>query len=304
MRRCLGKWFLWIHRAASLCAVSLLLSHVLNASSTRSRILIGSSCGFWLATTVFRVSRLAYYWHTAEIVEVSGTADTVQLDVRLNHPICIHAGCHFYIFFPFTWYPMKNLVKYNFLHSFTAVAFWHAPDDGSQSVSNLRFLLSRHGSHGTAISRLKAGQFILLDGPYGQDLGLQRFQNIILAAKGMGIAGVLPLALHLALRRNHDDRIRDRIQHLSSVDVDLRKRQDTVSGENRETVIQQRKDIAEERLGLSRECLNRDSVKKVILFWSLEDNSQMEWVQERLKSLQKLDPENVCAPAIIARDIN
>lgn len=191
---------------------------------------------------------------------------------------------------------MRYIVKYNLLHSFTAVPCWHDPYDASRSVSSLTFLLSRHGSHGSAISRLRGGQSILLDGPYGQELGLQKFQNLILAAKGMGIAAILPLALSLALRRNYDNQIRDKIQSLSKMDHQLRKQQDRVSGEQKDLLTQKRKDVAVERLNLSQECLNRDPVKKIILFWSLEANSQMEWVQKQLKSLQELDPENVGAP--------
>lgn len=103
------------------------------------------------------------------------------------------------------------------------------------------------------------------------------------------------MALHLTLRRIHDDKIRDSIQHLSKVDHDLRKRQHRESGQEREILIQERKDIAAKRLRLSQTCLNRDPVKKITLFWSLEENKQIEWVQDQLKSLQKLDRENVGA---------
>ncbi|KJZ69635.1 hypothetical protein HIM_10974 [Hirsutella minnesotensis 3608] len=286
LRRCLGKWFLWVHRAASLSAVSLLLAHVLNTSSARARILIVSSCALWVITTVFRFARLVHCWHTAQIVEVQGTADTVKLDLHLSHPVRIYPGCYFYIFFPSTWYPTKKVFKYNLLHSFTAVAFWHDPQENSHAVSSLQFLLSRRGSHRDIISKLKEGQGVLLDGPYGQDIGVQHYQNVILAAKGMGIVGILPLALQLLLRRNHDNRIRNRLQNLSEADMMLRRQQEKAS------IIQKRKDIATERLDLTKQCLNRDSVKKIILFWALESNPQMQWVDQQLKALQRLDPEN------------
>jgi len=38
----------------------------------------------------------------------------------------------------------------------------------------------------------------LLDGPYGRNLCLERFENVVLAAKGIGIVGILPFALALA----------------------------------------------------------------------------------------------------------
>ncbi|PHH84279.1 hypothetical protein CDD83_2208 [Cordyceps sp. RAO-2017] len=115
--------------------------------------------------------------------------------------------------------------------------------------------------------------------------------NVILSAKGMGIVGILPLALHLALRRKHDDRIRDRMQQISVEDMDLWKQAKDSSG-NSDLLTRRRSTLAEERAGLSREYLNRDSAKKVIIFWSLEANSQMEWVKDQVKSLQNLDPAN------------
>ena len=293
VKRALGKWFLWTHRAISLGAISLLLRHVLTATSQQARILIASSCGFWVATTAFRLLKVLYYRRIGDVIEVLGTADTVQLEVRLRQPVRLHAGAYFYVFFPFTWYPLRNTIRYNFLHSVTAIAFWHGAYDESRRVTSLRFLLSRHGSHGAAISRLREGQSILLDGPYGQNLKLEDIQNVILSAKGMGIVGILPLALDLALRRKHDDGIRGRVQQISAEDMQLHGRLQATSGEERESLSHRRQALAEERTSLSKEYLHRDSVKKVIIFWSLESNSQMEWVQKQLETLQKLDPGNV-----------
>ncbi|KAH8749527.1 hypothetical protein F5883DRAFT_435732, partial [Diaporthe sp. PMI_573] len=41
-------------------------------------------------------------------------------------------------------------------------------------------------------------------GPFTQDLYLERYETVILIAKGLGIMGVLPLALSLTHRRIHD----------------------------------------------------------------------------------------------------
>ncbi|KAK0747283.1 hypothetical protein B0T21DRAFT_278055 [Apiosordaria backusii] len=55
---------------------------------------------------------------------------------------------------------------------------------------------------------IKTGDRMLLDGPYGQDLHLYRYETVILTAKGMGIVSVLPMALHLAARKAYDDSVR------------------------------------------------------------------------------------------------
>ncbi|EFY96526.1 ferredoxin reductase (FNR) [Metarhizium robertsii] len=113
-----------------------------------------------------------------------------------------------------TWPPLA-WIRYNFLHSFTAIAQYNSPADKSGQVSTVSFLLSRHGNHETAISMLHEGSLLFLDGPYGQEVDLAKDDILILAAKGMGIAGVLPMVTDLALRRDHDNRIRERIQDLT-----------------------------------------------------------------------------------------
>ncbi|KAF5120868.1 hypothetical protein E5D57_013204 [Metarhizium anisopliae] len=174
-----------------------------------------------------------------------------------------------------TWPPLV-WIRYNFLHSFTAIAQYNSPADKSGQVSTVSFLLSRHGNHETAISMLHEGSLLFLDGPYGQEVDLAKDDILILAAKGMGIAGVLPMVTDLALRRDHDNRIRERIH-------DLTERLRTEG--NNEALLKEIAYVKAMRLF-------RDATKKVILFWSLECNSQMEWVEKQLKWLQEMDPQN------------
>ena len=276
IKRSLGKWFQWSHRATSVGAMVALLWHILQTSSNRARILVCSSCGLWLLTTAVRVLKMLYYKHTAEVTYVSNTAGAVFVNVRLDHPILLKPGCYFYIFFPMTWPPLV-WIRYNFLHSFTAIAQYNSPADKSGQVSTVSFLLSRHGNHETAISMLHEGSLLFLDGPYGQEVDLAKDDILILAAKGMGIAGVLPMVTDLALRRDHDNCIRERIQ-------DLTERLRTEG--NNEALLKEIAYVKAMRLF-------RDATKKVILFWSLECNSQMEWVEKQLKWLQEMDPQNV-----------
>lgn len=42
---------------------------------------------------------------------------------------------------------------------------------------------------------------------------MQSYETVVLAAKGMGIIGVLPFARHLAERRKHDDEARSESAH-------------------------------------------------------------------------------------------
>ena len=219
---------------------------------------------------------MLYCKRAAEVTHVSNTAGAIFINVRLAHPILLKPGRYFYICFPSTWLPLKR-IRYNFLHSLTAVAQYNSPADESGHVSTISFLISRHGNHETAISKLCEGSLLFLDGPYGQEIDLTKEDILIIAAKGMGIAGVLPLAADLAIRRDHDNRIRARTEELTER---LRK-----EGRNEE--------LSKEIAYVKAMHLFRDATKKVILFWSLENSSQMEWVEKQLKWLQEMDPQNV-----------
>ncbi|KZL88158.1 hypothetical protein CI238_11627 [Colletotrichum incanum] len=45
---------------------------------------------------------------------------------------------------------------------------------------------------------------VLLDGPYGKHIHPEKYETIVLVAQGRGIAGVLPVALHIAQIGRHD----------------------------------------------------------------------------------------------------
>ncbi|CAJ2505628.1 Uu.00g130220.m01.CDS01 [Anthostomella pinea] len=104
--------------------------------------------------------------------------------------------------------------------------------------------------------RLKKGQKFLLDGPYGQDLGLRHYETVIMAAQGIGIAGVLASALDLAERQQHDWAIKASKSRAYRAD------------------------------------LFRDRTRKVAIVWSLDENIQEEWVTMELNALKRLDEKN------------
>lgn len=288
IKRLLGRWFLWLHRAIALGAVAVIFWHVLTIQSTLARIIVGSSCGFWLSMALFRIFRVLYFGHSGTVIQRSGNADALHVTIRLTHPIELQPGNYFYIYFPAFW------LKYNILQSYTAMAFWHSPASPSGAVTELTFLLSRNGNHAKAISSLAEGQSILLDGPYGVDYSLQSYETIILAAKGLGIAATIPIALSFAARRQHDNKIRDKLQEMIERQNSITEQQSSATGDGLQILIQKKKDIAQERLTLIRTKLYWDTVKKIDLFWSLENNDQIILAEEQLQALQAFDPNNVC----------
>lgn len=291
-RRCFGKWFLLAHRAVAITGIAALLWHVQGTTSTISKLLVALSCSFWGATTALRICKMFYHRHIAEVMAATHITSTCQVEVRLSNEVAVYPGCYFYVYFPIKWYPMR-WIRYNFTYSITALVFWHPSDQDARAVKDMTFLMSREGSHASAVSQLQMGQSIFIDGPYGKDLCLETYENVVLAAKGIGIAAILPLALDLAVRRRNDNRIRERMQKINDQQLQLFDEQHSSKGKEKQIIIQQRKQLAEEREQLFRERLYRDAVKKVDVFWSLDHNDQIEWASAQLKHLQSMDPDNV-----------
>ncbi|EXU95394.1 NADPH oxidase [Metarhizium robertsii] len=268
------------------------LSGWIGTTSTISKLLVALSCSFWGATTALRICKMFYHQHIAEVMAATHITSTCQVEVRLSNEVAVYPGCYFYVYFPIKWYPMR-WIRYNFTYSITALVFWHPSDQDARAVKDMTFLMSREGSHASAVSQLQMGQSVFIDGPYGKDLCLETYENVVLAAKGIGIAAILPLALDLAVRRRNDNRIRERMQKINDQQLQLFDEQHSSKGKEKQIIIQQRKQLAEEREQLFRERLYRDAVKKVDVFWSLNHNDQIEWASAQLKHLQSMDPDNV-----------
>lgn len=280
-------------------AVSALIWHTLRASYLRAQLLAGCCACVWLITTLYRLYKLFYHRLWAKVVEIDGDSSMLKIEVALRFPIKVPPGTYFNIFFPGT------VNSYHLLHSYPAVAFWHPPNtiDPSGTVSNLSFLLTRRGSHARSLLNIERGQKILLDGPFGQNLRLESYENIIFLAKGVGIAGVLPLILQLTERWSHDKGVRAKFQQLSKKMQILSAKERNATGAERDEIIQTKRALVAEKESLSRESLFRDATKKIVLFWSLEHNSQMEAVGRYLKRLQELDLDNVSEGYIYYPDL-
>ena len=55
---------------------------------------------------------------------------------------------------------------------------------------------------------LSVGREVRLDGPYGKGIDVSKYETVLLAADGIGISGILPFVLSLAVRyeRDKDDK--------------------------------------------------------------------------------------------------
>ncbi|KAH7031036.1 uncharacterized protein B0I36DRAFT_117849 [Microdochium trichocladiopsis] len=131
------------------------------------------------------------------------------------------------------------------------VAWWDISESSPASSVSLLLLMQARGQIASLLAQDVRQHSVMLEGPYRYDLRLQQYENVSLAAKGVGIAGILPNALDLVNRRRHDARVRS----------------------------------AE----ATRKVMFRDMTRRVDLFWVLDHNSQQKWLRQELKALQALD---------------
>jgi hypothetical protein len=70
-------------------------------------------------------------------------------------------------------------------------------------AAKLHFLIESQDGLTSRLAQRRSIKSVYFTGPYGQNLHLDNYENVILVAQGIGIAGILPYALHLSKRRFH-----------------------------------------------------------------------------------------------------
>ncbi|KAL6409089.1 hypothetical protein AUP68_05458 [Ilyonectria robusta] len=238
-----------------MAALGGLVWHICLQRSAAAKIHIFVSCGLLGSTHLYRLVRMFICGRTEGILDRPwDDGNVMRLQVNTNKPVAIFPGCYFYIFFT------GPLPFYDLFHGYAMMPMWSKPDQYvTGKTSDLTFLISRTGGHHCkSLGSVLPGQRLRLDGPYGKDLQLHTFETVVLTAKGLGISGVLPFALHLAGRKRHDNRVRDKSARLRD----------------------------------SSEPVFSDLSRNVDLIWWLEHDDQDKWVGDQLRSLQQVDAKN------------
>jgi hypothetical protein len=236
-----------VHFVLSLGVMAGMMWHVLLQSSSTARIPVFVACCLWLLTQLYRFGRLFIFRGAhASVKERMSGGGAVSLTVQTSHHLRVFPGCYFYVFFQGT-LPFASI-----LQGYPAMLCWCEPEElVARKSTAITFLLTEGGPHRLALSQATVGRSLRLDGPYGIDLRLERFETVILAAKGMGIVGVLPYAVHLAARKQHDDNTRHKSARL--------------------------RDTSKVVFGDLSRCVD--------LVWWLEDSDQEPWIRSQLKAL-------------------
>ncbi|KAK4113067.1 hypothetical protein N656DRAFT_797609 [Canariomyces notabilis] len=203
VRRYFFRSFAKIHFILALATLGATTWHTLCQTTRQAKIPVFLSGGLWVSTTVYRCIRIAFYTTGAKITRETGDSEFSRIQVHRDSRVRFYPGCYFYIF------PSGNLLHYDSLGSFPMALMWYGPGRELETdvAEDLAFLVS-HNSRPLRSLRFGEGERLLLDGPHGQNLGLQRFETVMLAAHGVGISGVLSFALYLCERRGSRGRLR------------------------------------------------------------------------------------------------
>jgi hypothetical protein len=236
-----------------LAALASVIWHATEAASLPPRIAIFSSAGVWIGSQCYRLLRMTLHKGASVRVCQRSEYDSVtRLTLRRsgNKPITTFPGCYFYI------HPQSRLPFLSMWRGKAVTPLWFFQDDKLTSLHNkgnlsdeITILL------GQGKQTIRTGQRIRLDGPYGKLQGLNRFETVILVARGLGIAGVLSLAAELAAHHRHDNDVwrqffETRTQGKHTFD---------------------------------------DICRRVNLIWWLDSPVQEEWARKELRLLQDLD---------------
>ncbi|RDL41166.1 uncharacterized protein BP5553_01145 [Venustampulla echinocandica] len=115
----------------------------------------------------------------------------IAMTVRLRRPLRIRPGQYLYLF-------LSDMGLRRRIQAHPYVITWW---DDSFSAMNLSFLIQPHNGISSELAARNSIQSVIIDGPYGKDLQLENYETVILIAKGIGIAGIIPYARHMTYRR-------------------------------------------------------------------------------------------------------
>ncbi|KAK4206564.1 hypothetical protein QBC37DRAFT_300548 [Rhypophila decipiens] len=239
IRRLSYKWFQFLHYVLIIAIVASLILHLIftSTSFTTTPWISVYCCGaLWLRSSLLR--RLLMQYRGCVTAYVRRFEGVTRIIVPTNFAVKARPGSYFYIYF--TRHPLFKF------HGHFAPVIWWDPDV-TNYTKEVSFLLPHTDVRLQGESQ-SINLKVCLDGPYGQDLAIGQYGTVILVADGEGIAGVLPFALSLVSRKNHD--MQAKKSHSPS--------------------------------------LYCDEVRKVDLFWKLDSDTQAKWTLDYFLALANI----------------
>lgn len=192
IRRFLSRWFRWLHIVLSTASLASLIWHVVVRQDVILRIPSILAGSLWISSRIWISLQIYFSAVGASIKKVESFQGVTKIQLSCDRAVRIFPGSYFYIF------PAGTITEYDYFNGNRMVLVWYVSDT-LQRARSVELLISKQRR-----GPWFAEQRCLLDGPYGHDLAFQHFDNVVLAAKGIGISGILPFALGLIERAEND----------------------------------------------------------------------------------------------------
>lgn len=294
--------FLTMHTFFALGILGGVLWHalLLPSLSLTTKVTIFTAICLYMLSAAVRLGRVVFFSTSSHITDVyfDGSGKVVKFTASTERPLRIPSGSYFYAF-------IAGSYRIDF-RSYALMAMPSRPDPSviGQGVQDVTFVLATQTLPRT-IRKLTVGQKLWLDGPYGPALQPEARENVVLVAEGIGILGVLPVALSIATRKLHDLqngeaslRLDMAKEELLAAEIALSEKQNHVPADQASvTSLREKIAVFKQRLEsdkkTERKPVFRDLTRRITILWILNENSQVHWVEEQINTLQKLDPNNV-----------
>lgn len=201
--------FLKIHFLLALIIVVALLEHVAHLGIARSMFPI-IALSLWSSNAIVRWCKIFYdnfggagnllrpQANVLHFFDSSGTRNVsaIRLTVLLKRPMKVHPGQYMYLFLSDM--GVRRRIQ---AHPFV-IAWW----DDTMRATEISFLIEPSSGLSSKLIGRDSLRKVVMDGPYGKNLRLEDFETVILVAKGIGIAGIIPYVRSLTYRRVNKDK--------------------------------------------------------------------------------------------------
>lgn len=207
VRRISYEVFLKVHLLLSFAIPAALMWHLLPVNVHRI-IYPLIAISLWSLNLVLRLAQLLYYnlrkrspYQQIKITQCYSSQDNsgnshrtvgaLKLEVELTRPMVIRPGQYLYL-------STNDLqLRYRFQSHPFVVIWWNEEEGPIAKARALTFLIELRDGITAKLARQTLLNHLTLDGPYGQDHSLQRYDTVVLTAKGVGIAAILGYAKRL-----------------------------------------------------------------------------------------------------------
>ena len=217
VRRVIYELFLKLHLLLSFITVTALLIHLLPTKlGVSESVILGKfifplvAIGLWTTNAVFRLARIVLknFWGVRDPKTPQATVthfgknskteidNALRIDIQLQKSMEMKPGQYVYLFFS------GMGIRHRFQAHPYVITWW----DNSMKAMNISFLIQPQKGISHDLMTRNSIRRVVLDGPYGKDLHLEAFEAVVLIAKGIGIAGILPYIRHMVYRRVSEDK--------------------------------------------------------------------------------------------------